>query len=341
MAMTSVVDSAGIQQAMLVVVPPGVVPGQLLQLDTPQGPVQFPVPPGCTPGTQLQVPMAMHTAGAPVASAPPASLPAPGDPMGMADPSGQPAGPASTPTLQLVVEKEDLVRLGKRTNESYPGRNGYHAEIPVTGGSGTQIGVLRLHTTNVLTEPCTVQLVSPTGENLMSYEISGLSERWKTSSKAAVIQLQLSGHVYASCTNSMESLGGTMESTTSVTRMDGSGGTLVEAVDSGCGSTRCTWMILGVALFIFVIGIFFLCAAWAMPVTGRVRSLNGSAEYAPHDDARGTKTVNFVPDPKDKKRDSYTTYDAKTKVDALVGVMISAANTALCGTQDNGAPAAI
>ena len=166
----------------------------------------------------------------------------------------------------------------------------------------------------------------------MSYEVPGLSERSTSSSKAAVIPVQLSGSAYASFTNSMSQVGCTIESTISVTRVDGSGGTLVEPLQQGCGSARCNLMILGILLWVVAIGIFFMCAAYAMPVTGRVRSLDGTAEYAPHGDARGIKTVNFVPNPKNKKRDSYKTCDAKTKVDALVGIMVSAVSDALATT---------
>jgi hypothetical protein len=163
----------------------------------------------------------------------------------------------------------------------------------------------------------------------MSYEMASLVGR-----RAAdpVIPVQLSGRVYASFTSIRQVNCIFAESTISVTRVDGSGGTLVGPLQQGCGSARGNLMILGILLWVVAIGMFFLCAAYAMPVTGRVRSLDGTAEYAPHGDARGIKTVNFVPNPKDKKRDSYKTCDAKTKVDALVGIMVSAVSDALATT---------
>ena len=284
---------------MTAIIPDGAMPGSVFHISTPSGSLMaVTCPPTSKPGDQIQIAVS--------------------------------AGPVGTPALQLAVEKEDLVRIGKVTNASFS--TGYQAEIPVTGGSGTKIGVLRLHTTNVVELPCTVQLISPSGETLMSYEVPGLSERLKSSSKAAVIPVQLSGSGYASI--SVTRVDGSVYAsfTISVTRVDGSGGTLVEPLQQGCGSARFNLMILGILLWVVAIGIFFMCAAYAMPVTGRVRSLDGTAEYAPHGDARGIKTVNFVPNPKDKKRDSYKTCDAKTKVDALVGIMVSAVNTALDAT---------
>ena len=76
----------------------------------------------------------------------------------------------------------------------------------------------------------------------------------------------------------------------------------------------------------------------AIPVTGRVRSLDGTAEYAPHGDSMGGKTVNFVADPKDKKRDAYRPYDGKTRVDALVAIVIGRVTSDLCDTQNQGGP---
>ena len=285
---------------MTAIIPDGIMPGSVFHISTPSGSLMaVTCPPTSKPGDQIQIAVS--------------------------------AGPVGTPALQLAIEKEDLARIGKVTNASFS--TGYQAEIPVTGGSGTEIGVLRLHTTNVVELPCTVQLISPSGETLMSYEIPGLSERSKSSSKAAVIPVQLSGRVYASFTNSIRQVNCIFaESTISVTRVDGSGGTLVGPLQQGCGSARGNLMILGILLWVVAIGMFFMCAAYAMPVTGRVRSLDGTAEYAPHGDARGIKTVNFVPNPKDKKRDSYKTCDAKTKVDALVGIMVSAVTTALDAT---------
>ena len=84
------------------------------------------------------------------------------------------------------------------------------------------------------------------------------------------------------------------------------------------------------------IGLFLICAAYAIPVTGRVRSLDGTAEYAPHGDSMGGKTVNFVADPKDKKRDAYKPYDGKTKVDALVAIVIGKVTASLWATQNQG-----
>ena len=282
---------------MTAIIPDGVKPGSVFHISTPSGSLMaVTCPPTSKPGDQIQIAVS--------------------------------AEPVGTPALQLAIEKEDLVRIGKVTNASFS--TGYQAEIPVTGGSGTEIGVLRLHTTNVVELPCTVQLISPSGETLMSYEMASLVGR-----RAAdpVIPVQLSGRVYASFTNSIRQVNCIFaESTISVTRVDGSGGTLVGPLQQGCGSARGNLMILGILLWVVAIGMFFLCAAYAMPVTGRVRSLDGTAEYAPHGDARGIKTVNFVPNPKDKKRDSYKTCDAKTKVDALVGIMVSAVSDALATT---------
>lgn len=284
---------------MTAIIPDGVKPGSVFHISTPSGSLMaVTCPPTSKPGDQIQIAVS--------------------------------AGPVGTPALQLAIEKEDLVRIGKVTNASFS--TGYQAEIPVTGGSGTEIGVLRLHTTNVVELPCTVQLISPSGETLMSYEMASLVGR-----RAAdpVIPVQLSGRVYASFTNSIRQVNCIFaESTISVTRVDGSGGTLVGPLQQGCGSARGNLMILGILLWVVAIGMFFLCAAYAMPVTGRVRSLDGTAEYAPYGDARGIKTVNFVPNPKDKKRDSYKTCDAKTKVDALVGIMVSAVSDALNATYD-------
>ena len=284
---------------MTAIIPDGIMPGSVFHISTPSGSLMaVTCPPTSKPGDQIQIAVS--------------------------------AGPVGTPALQLAIEKEDLVRIGKVTNASFS--TGYQAEIPVTGGSGTEIGVLRLHTTNVVELPCTVQLISPSGETLMSYEMASLVGR-----RAAdpVIPVQLSGRVYASFTNSIRQVNCIFaESTISVTRVDGSGGTLVGPLQQGCGSARGNLMILGILLWVVAIGMFFLCAAYAMPVTGRVRSLDGTAEYAPYGDARGIKTVNFVPNPKDKKRDSYKTCDAKTKVDALVGIMVSAVSDALNATYD-------
>ena len=284
---------------MTAIIPDGIMPGSVFHISTPSGSLMaVTCPPTSKPGDQIQIAVS--------------------------------AEPVGTPALQLAIEKEDLVRIGKVTNASFS--TGYQAEIPVTGGSGTEIGVLRLHTTNVVELPCTVQLISPSGETLMSYEMASLVGR-----RAAdpVIPVQLSGRVYASFTNSIRQVNCIFaESTISVTRVDGSGGTLVGPLQQGCGSARGNLMILGILLWVVAIGMFFLCAAYAMPVTGRVRSLDGTAEYAPYGDARGIKTVNFVPNPKDKKRDSYKTCDAKTKVDALVGIMVSAVSDALNATYD-------
>ena len=53
-------------------------------------------------------------------------------------------------------------------------------------------------------------------------------------------------------------------------------------------------------------------------------SLDGTIEYAPHGGKiHGVSTVNFAPDPEDEKRDSYQEYDAKTKVDALVAIIMT------------------
>ena len=76
-------------------------------------------------------------------------------------------------------------------------------------------------------------------------------------------------------------------------------------------------------------GIVFLVLSYAMPVTGAVRSLDGTKEYAPHGEARGVRTVHFEPNDKDKRKEEYAACDAKTKLDALVGVSISAVATAL------------
>jgi hypothetical protein len=50
----------------------------------------------------------------------------------------------------------------------------------------------------------------------------------------------------------------------------------------------------------------------------------------------GGKTVNFVADPKDKKRDAYRPYDGKTRVDALVAIVIGRVTADLCATQNQG-----
>ena len=205
------------------------------------------------------------------------------------------AVPAGTPALQRAVAQEDCVRIGRATNGQTvkkPGEwvpRGYQA-------------VLRLHTQNVLKEPCQVHLVSSTGEVLMTCELPGLS------TTHAVVAVQLSGTTYASCTTSVTQGGAALGVTTSVTRADGSGGTVVAPLDQGCGSAKCNLLILGFMLWVCLIGIFFICAAWAMPVTGAVTSLDGAASYAPHSESRGTKTLNFVPDPKDKKKDSYRAF---------------------------------
>ncbi|GMH94639.1 hypothetical protein TrVE_jg1984, partial [Triparma verrucosa] len=209
---------------------------------------------------------------------------------------------------------------------------GYKNVFPVTGGSGTLIGWVQMRTDNVLKEPCTVKLVSPSGETLMSYEIAGLSKWWETST---VVPVLLSGQVYASCTTSVESTGcfGRPESTTWVTSVDGSGGMLVAPLNTGSGTAYHTLNIIGLLLFLVVVGIIFFCLAESTPITGRVTSLDGTAEYAPHGEVSGIKTANFVPDPKDKKRSSYMAYDTKAKVDALIGIVMSAVNTALIKTQ--------
>ena len=71
-------------------------------------------------------------------------------------------------------------------------------------------------------------------------------------------------------------------------------------------------------------GIVCMCLSYAMPVTGAVRSLDGTKEYAPHGEARGVRTVHFEPNDKDKRKEEYAACDAKTKLDAFVGVSISA-----------------
>ena len=241
---------------------------------------------------------------------------------------------AGTPALQLAVEKEDcvVIKCIKTSSVCKPGEwlpKGLHAEYTVTGGSGTQIGVLSLHTENMLKDPCPVQLTSPTGEVLMAYETAGLIGAYETNEQS--ISVQLSGHVY--CTASMK-LMGVYTSSVSVTRADGSGGTLVEPLEKGWNTARGKLMCLGFWLWIFLVGMFFMCAAFMMPVFGPVKSLDGTAEYAPHSEKRGTHTVNYVADPKDEKKDSYKEYDAKTKVDALIGKMISTVYATLASAND-------
>ena len=257
-----------------------------------------------------------------------------------------PAGIAVTSGLELALEKEDLVRVSNsKVKYKFFGKNdpanaragteipkklwvyAGEAEFKVTGGSGTQIGVVHVRTENVLKEPCTVQLVSPSGETLMSYEIAGLAEWWK---KSIVVPVQLSGQVYAHCTTCIEFKGPrAWESTTRVARLDGSGGLLVAPLDTSWHSSYGTLQFFGIFFFICLFGIIFLFLACVIPVTGRVTSLDGTDEYAPHSEARGIKTLKFVPDPKDDKRSSYKTYDSKAKVDALIGIVMGAVNETL------------
>ncbi|GMI18387.1 hypothetical protein TrLO_g7926 [Triparma laevis f. longispina] len=306
-------------QMMAVNVPDGVMPGSVFNVSTPSGSVMaVTCPSTCKPGDLIQIAV--------------------------------PAGPAVTSELELTLGKEDLVRVGKVSkgekfgnNNAFPDGNrvigwyagGYKNVFPVTGGSGTLIGWVQMRTDNVLKEPCTVQLVSPSGETLMSYEIAGRSKWWETST---VVPVLLSGQVYASCTTSVESTGcctwKTTDSTTRVTRVDGSGGMLVAPLNTGFGTAYHTLNIIGLLLSMGFVGVICLCLAECTPITGRVTSLDGTAEYAPHGALTGgIKTANFVPDPKDKKRSSYMAYDTKAKVDALVGIVMSAVNTALLKTQ--------
>ena len=87
---------------------------------------------------------------------------------------------------------------------------------------------------------------------------------------------------------------------------------------------RCNLLILAIVFWVFVVGIVCMCLSYAMPVTGAVRSLDGTKEYAPHGEARGVRTVHFEPNDKDKRKEEYAACDAKTKLDAFVGVSISA-----------------
>ena len=293
---------------MMAVIPDGVTPGSVFNISTPSGATMaVTCPPTSKPGDQIQISVPVAPV-APVAS--------------------------YISALELALEKEDLVKLGKETYGHTRGQSawtgvrlGWEADFPVTGGSGTQIGVVRFCTDHVTKEPYRVELVSPGGEVLLSYTAL-LSD--------TEVSVQLDGRVYASCATRQDSQGGIVESHVRVTRADGSGGTIVSPIDSGCGSDRCMLLTFGFILFIFVIGLFLICAAYAMPVTGRVRSLDGTAEYAPHGDSMGGKTVNFVADPKDKKRDAYKPYDGKTKVDALVAVVIGKVTASLWATQNQG-----
>jgi len=254
-------------------------------------------------------------------------------------------GPAVTSGLELALEKEDLVRVGRLWKSECFGSNdanakagtgnvtprskyagGYKNEFKVTGGSGSLIGVVHLSTSNVLKEPCTVELVSPSGEILMSYDIAGLAEWWK---RKTVVSLQLGGQAYASCTTSCLCEGWSTEekkSTTRVARVDGSGGLIVLPIEQGCGTKRCNVIIIGVLTAIFIIGfVIAILGGCCVPVTGRITSLDGTAEYAPQSEAGGgIRTVNFAPDPK---------YDSKAKVDALIGLVMAAVNEALLGLQ--------
>ena len=294
---------------MMAVIPDGVVPGGVFNISTPSGSLMaVTCPPTSKPGDQIQIAVPVAPV-APVAS--------------------------YISALELALEKEDLVKLGKAKgntcgDSTFFGANlGWEAEFPVTGGSGTQIGRVRFSTDHVLKKPCTVELVSPGGEVLLSYT---------TMLEDTVVSVQLDGRDYASCATRSETQAGFVESHVRVTRADGSGGTIVSPIDSGCGSDRCMLLTFGLILFIFVIGLFLICAAYAIPVTGRVRSLDGTAEYAPHGDSMGGKTVNFVADPKDKKRDAYRPYDGKTRVDALVAIVIGRVTSDLCDTQNQGGP---
>ena len=295
---------------MMAVIPDGVVPGGVFNISTPSGATMaVTCPMTSKPGDQIQIAVPVAPV-APVAS--------------------------YISALELALEKEDLVKLGKETGHTrgqstWMGANlGWEADFAVTGGSGTQIGVVRFCTDHVTKEPCRVELVSPGGEILLSYT---------TLLSDTEVSVQLDGRVYASCATRSDSQAGIVESHIRVTRADGSGGTIVSPIDSGCGSDRCMLLTFGFILFIFVIGLFLICAAYAMPVTGRVRSLDGTAEYAPHGDSMGGKTVNFVADPKDKKRDAYKPYDGKTKVDALVAIVIGKVTASLWATQNQGGPA--
>ena len=269
------------------------------------------------------------------------------------------AGPAATPGLQLAVGTESLLRVrGLARSEldkalRRPSSQSYKAELPVTGGSGTQIGVVRVRTKHRAREPWRVQLVAPSGETLMSYEIASPREILRRHGCFGIytgvpVPVQLSGHVYASCSDAFES------PTLRVTRVDGSGGTLVERfVPKGHRVLLKTLSLLGpvlcvctfaffpsvcwtgspgitcffVVVFLPFIGLILICCHGHPDLdcgTGRVTSLDGTIEYAPHGGRiHGVSTINFAPDPEDEKRDSYQEYDAKTKVDALVAIIMT------------------
>lgn len=232
--------------------------------------------------------------------------------------------------LCLVVEKESHVTFGREINAatvnvsgdwiSNPARLGWRGEVVVKGSSGTTIGTLQYTTDNVTSAPCNVQLVSPEGHVLLQYQLPD-TKTWIKS--ASTINVTMGGVVYASCSFDAKPRPSGIDLSVTVTRADGSGGTLVAPLEQGCGTAKCNLTIIGVVLFVLAVGMVCLCLAHAMPVTGPVKSLDGSKEFAPHGLARGIKTVNFVPDDKDKRKEEYAAYDAKTKLDSFVGISMT------------------
>jgi len=251
-----------------------------------------------------------------------------------------PTGPTA---LLGLLEKESHVTFGHETNATTVNVNGdwiskgWRGEVVVKGSSGTKIGTLQYTTDNVQKAPCNIQLVSPEGHVLLQYQLPPL-KTWldlKTRLKSAsTINVTMGGVVYASCCFDAKPRSSYVDLSVTVTRADGSGGTLVAPIEQGCGTAKSNLLIIGLLLWIFVVGIVFVCLSYAMPVTGAVKSLDGSKEYAPHGLARGIKTVNFVPDAKDNRKEEYAAYDAKTKLDSFVGISMTAVAEHLASTQD-------
>ena len=290
-------------QVMAVVVPDGVQPGGMFHIQTPTGQTMaVACPAGVTPGQQIQV-----------------------------------MAPSGPPALLGLLEKEERVTFGGKgisaTSVKKPGdwfSRGWVGEIPVMSGSGTLLGKLHYSTQSVTKEPAQVQFVDASGALLFSYETPG----GLTAKELSPIAVQMGGVVYASCAVRSVQAGGGYIHSIAVTRADGSGGSIVAPLEQGCGSTRCTLLTLGLVLWVFVVGVVFVVMAYAMPVTGPVTSLDGQVKYPPHGEHKGKKTLNFVPDPKDKRKDTYAAHDAQTKVDAFLGMAMSAVLATLWATQD-------
>ena len=295
-------------------VPDGVAPGGLFHISTPSGAMMsVTCPPTSKPGDTIQVMVPL------------------------------PTGP---PALLGVVEKESHVTFGREVNAATVNVSGdwisrgegWRGEVVVKGSSGTKIGTLQYTTDNVLKAPCNVQLVSPEGHVLLQYQLPDM-KTWLRSDRgksASTINVTMGGVVYASCSFDAKPRPSYISSgdvSVTVTRADGSGGTLVAPLVV-CGTAKCNLTIIGFVLFVLAVGMVCLCLAHAMPVTGSVKSLDGSKEFAPHGLARGIKTINFVPDDKDKRKDEYAAYDAKDKLDAFVGISMTAVAEHLAATQD-------